>query len=320
VIIGCGALTVFGAQQNLTLSVDGETTSVHAGSITVAEFLEEQNVEVDADDYVSYDLDYVLEGGETVVVSHAKKVVVAVDGNKIEKKLAVDSVGEALDKLGIDVGENDIVKPDANSEIEDGQVISVTRVEIKTVEKTEVIPYSTERTKDSSLAKGTEKVITDGVDGVLTEVYEITYQDGKKVSENLVSSETTEPVNQVIAEGSAEVSSRSGNTSSSGEKDSSSDLVAPNGQTCSQVITCKATAYTATGQLTASGTTAKVGVVAVDPSVIPLGTKLYVEGYGYCVAEDTGGKIKGNRIDVYLNTVSECDTWGVKNVKVYVLE
>ncbi|MEE0777234.1 MAG: 3D domain-containing protein, partial [Bacillota bacterium] len=54
--------------------------------------------------------------------------------------------------------------------------------------------------------------------------------------------------------------------------------------------------------------------------VIPLGSKLYVEGYGVCTAEDTGGLIKGNRIDVFLNTEEECDAWGVKSVKVYILK
>ena len=58
----------------------------------------------------------------------------------------------------------------------------------------------------------------------------------------------------------------------------------------------------------------------MDPDVIPLGTKLYVEGYGYCVAEDTGGLIKGNRVDIFLNSEAECIEWGVRYVSVYVLE
>ena len=82
----------------------------------------------------------------------------------------------------------------------------------------------------------------------------------------------------------------------------------------------KATAYTETGNRTASGMKAAVGVVAVDPKVIPLGSKLYIEGYGYAVAGDTGGAIKNNRIDLFFNTERECVNYGVKNnVKVYVL-
>ena len=86
----------------------------------------------------------------------------------------------------------------------------------------------------------------------------------------------------------------------------------------------EATAYTDNAQSqgkwvgqTASGMKPQVGVIAVDPKVIPLGTKLYVEGYGNCVAGDTGGDIKGMRIDLFKNTQSECTSWGRRKVKVY---
>ena len=99
----------------------------------------------------------------------------------------------------------------------------------------------------------------------------------------------------------------------------------------------RATAYTAdyasTGKspgdsgfgVTASGTVAKrngssYSSVAVDPRVIPLGTKLYIEGYGYAIAEDTGGAIKGNSIDLFYNSSSEVDNWGVRWVNVYVVK
>lgn len=80
----------------------------------------------------------------------------------------------------------------------------------------------------------------------------------------------------------------------------------------------EATAYTATGNKTATGTVPKKGTVAVDPSVIPLGTELYVEGYGKGVAEDTGGAIKGNIIDVYMDSEQEARQWGRKTVNVTI--
>lgn len=78
--------------------------------------------------------------------------------------------------------------------------------------------------------------------------------------------------------------------------------------------------------ITATGTKGRVGVIAVDPRVIPLGTKVYIEGlngaknYGYAVAEDTGGAIKGQIIDLYLNTHKETINWGRQQVKVYILK
>ena len=71
--------------------------------------------------------------------------------------------------------------------------------------------------------------------------------------------------------------------------------------------------------VTASGMAAAVGRVAVDPRVIPLGTRLYIEGYGYAVAADTGGAIKGNRIDLYMDSESACNSFGRRNVTVHVL-
>jgi peptidoglycan DL-endopeptidase CwlO len=71
---------------------------------------------------------------------------------------------------------------------------------------------------------------------------------------------------------------------------------------------------------TATGMKAQHGVVAVDPTVIPLGTRLYVEGYGNAIAGDTGGAIKGNRIDLCFDTLAECNAYGKRNVRVEILE
>ena len=82
-------------------------------------------------------------------------------------------------------------------------------------------------------------------------------------------------------------------------------------------IIVKAYAYSGGGR-TATGTRARVGSIAVDPKVIPLGTKVYVKGYGYAVAEDTGGNIKGNTVDLYMNSTGACLQWGVRYVPLYI--
>lgn len=87
-----------------------------------------------------------------------------------------------------------------------------------------------------------------------------------------------------------------------------------------RTITMEATAYNEPGGLTASGTRARVGAVAVDPNFIPLGTRLYIEGYGYATAEDTGGAVKGNIIDLYMNSNSEAYNWGRRPVQVTILD
>lgn len=101
--------------------------------------------------------------------------------------------------------------------------------------------------------------------------------------------------------------------SESADKDSAKNTLSYKEQ-----YTMKATAYSG-GGLCANGKACKVGRVAVDPDVIPLGTWLYVKGYGFCQACDTGGAIQGNRIDLYYNTESKCNAYGVRYTKVYVL-
>ena len=82
----------------------------------------------------------------------------------------------------------------------------------------------------------------------------------------------------------------------------------------------EATAYCYTGNQTATGTWPSRGTIAVDPTIIPLGTRLFVEGYGEGIAEDTGGAIKGHRIDLYMESEDECWDWGRRTVKVRIIE
>jgi len=84
-------------------------------------------------------------------------------------------------------------------------------------------------------------------------------------------------------------------------------------------FTVGSTAYCLRGY-TASGTYVGPGTVAVDPRVIPLGTRLYVSGYGYATARDTGGAIRGNKIDVWFPSLGQCYQWGYRNVTVTILD
>ena len=134
-------------------------------------------------------------------------------------------------------------------------------------------------------------------------------EDGKEVAREVVESKViTEPVNQIVAKGTKE------------------ELVLSRGSdniNYKKKMVVEATAYSG-DTITATGTVPRrnpngLSTIAVDPNVIPLGTKVYVEGYGYAVAEDTGGAIKSNIIDLFLNSKSECRSWGRRNVNLYVI-
>ena len=182
-------------------------------------------------------------------------------------------------------------------------------VEENLVNKVE-IPFETETRENNEMFTDEKKVITKGQVGEKLENLKNTYVNGNLESTEVLKSEITkEPVKEVV-----EVGTKQGSA-------------APNGKSAKRVIVMQATAYDPTaGSKTAMGTRARVGAVAVDPRVIPLGSKLYIESmdgfasYGYATAEDTGGAIKGNRIDLFYSTSSQARNFGRRNVKVYVLD
>lgn len=187
---------------------------------------------------------------------------------------------------------------------------SATKTETKIVIKKEKIKFSVQKKKNKKLAAGKKKVIQKGVNGLKEKKYENTYVDGVLTKSVLKSTTIVKkPKKKII-----EIGTKPKKVSRGG------------GYRYVKVYTMEATAYTASpGSLTASGKPVGVGRIAVDPKVIPLGTRLYIEGlngyknYGYAVAADTGGAIKGYIVDLFFKTSSECTQFGRRKVKVYVL-
>lgn len=147
----------------------------------------------------------------------------------------------------------------------------------------------------------------DGKSGTVKRTYRIIYRDGKPVGKELIKEERSVAKDTVFYMG------REGYPTSRGS------------WSRSKVIVMEATAYTDSpaenggSTRSATGEPLIYGVVAVDPRVIPLGTKLYVEGYGFAYACDKGSAIKGNRIDLLMPSVSASNNWGRRRVKVHVL-
>ena len=176
-----------------------------------------------------------------------------------------------------------------------------------------------------------ESVLQEGCDGQYTEVYEIVYQDGQRTARQLIDVIDIEPASTIIEKGTMENFANNDDAvaSISTNEDGSGTITLENGQTVtfSSKRTMRGTAYTSGGSVgtrTASGTAVHVGVVAVDRSVIPLGTKVYVVSndgyyvYGFAVAEDTG--VRGNTIDLYMDTNRQCIQFGVRECTVYILD
>lgn len=242
-----------------------------------------------------------------------KQVIIQVDNQEIPVLTFRGSVEDALNKAKVTLRGADEVCPSPDTIVSNGQRVVVTRIKQLPVENEQLVEFGLEKQLDRKLPPGQQKVLQYGTCGIAKVFFLATYRDEQEIRREKLGVEIIqEPKPMIIAYGP------SVNVSRSKTRASESDIASiPEG---SRVITAVSTAYTHTGYRTASGVSPYRGVVSVDPSIIPLGTKLYVENYGPAVALDTGGDIKGNRIDVFFETYQECISWGRRTVKVHVLE
>lgn len=255
----------------------------------------------------------------------AKTHVYEIDNNGTVKtyKTSCKTVKELLSDLKIKVDDDDIVIPDLDTELKSEGKISIIKVDVKVIEKEVEAPFKTIKKKNKELTHKQSKILIQGVNGKNKVKCKEYYAGDKLIKEEVIHVETlVKPIDQVFEEGTKDVF-----TNNRGDF------------TARKAIKMVATAYEAgprsTGKrpgdkgygITASGARAKRGTVAVDPRVIPLGTKLYVKSltpgvpdYGFAIAQDTGGAIKGNKIDLFMDTVWECLQFGRRPVMVYILQ
>ena len=179
---------------------------------------------------------------------------------------------------------------------------------VKTIEQSEPIPYPTLRKSSTELRSGTNKTVRAGINGEKKQVYRVTLQDSVEIKRELVSSKVVKkPIPEVLAIGQRGFLASRGYFSGR------------------RVLTMSATGYTddpaenGGSSRTATGLRIGKGVAAVDPRYIPLGTRLYIEGYGYAIAADTGRAIKGHRIDLGFDSKRDSNHLGRRSVQVHIL-
>lgn len=293
------------AWKKVVLDIDGQEKLFRTRARTVEQLLSEEGIGLAPEDEVHPSLTTPLSYGLRIEVRRAISVRILADGKEQEIRLVPGTVGQALERAGISLRPLDQVKPpDLGRLIQPGEVIRVIRVEVKTEAVEEEVDYRIIRRQDPGLEIGMTQVIQQGRKGLKRTEYQVTYEDGREVKREVIKEEMVrEPVAEVIVVGTLREVSRGEHT-----------------LRFKKALWATATAYTYTGNRTATGTIPRLGTVAVDPEVIPLGSQLYIEGYGFGRAEDVGSSIKGDRIDVFLETLEATRRWGVRRVKVYVLE
>ena len=242
-------------------------------------------------------------------------MTVVADGRSVVVRTYGASVGALLEQAGVEIREGDAANLPFDAQLTDEAEIRLTRMRRETEVVETSLPFQVQRVASTAVPEGTFSERTAGEDGVLRTIRENRYLGDTLVESVVLSEEVVkEPVTAVVAYGvgGTVATSRSAATR------------------YSYVLDMTATAYTYGesghwGDVTASGKAVQVGYVAVDPRVIPLGSRLYItypdgsECYGFAVAEDTGGAIKGNRIDLFFETYDEAISFGRRKVTVYVL-
>lgn len=315
--------SVFG--KNIILEIDGKQNSYFVFNDTVADFIKAYNVDFCEYDEISVLPESELTDNELIEIKKAVPVKFTLNGETNEIYTAKTTVQEFLLENGVVLEEYDLLSVKENSKIAKGMKIGLEKAEVfyETVE--EAIPFKTVLVPNYSKKRGDDTVTSEGKDGKKETCYMVVKRNNEVVSKEAISeSVVQEPINQVKEYGAVVANLTSRNAGASFRY--------------KNVITMTATAYDLSYEscgktpsspgygITASGMRARRGVVAVDTSVIPLGTRLYIEttdgsfSYGYAVAGDRGGAIRGNRIDLFMDTRSECLQFGRRNVNVYILE
>ncbi|MCH1626948.1 G5 and 3D domain-containing protein [Fredinandcohnia quinoae] len=293
--------------------VNDQSKKVWTTEKTVADLFNTEKIQLNEHDKINPGLDAKLTKDMEIVVGKAFQLTLNNGGKKQQVWSTSTTVADFLKGQEITLNELDRVQPAMEEQITANSVVNVIRVEKVTDVVEEPVAYAVVKKKDGSINKGKEKVLHAGEKGKIAKHFEVVFENGKEVSRKLISTETLkESKDRVVAVGTKEIVRQ----------------VSRGNGTVAKEFYVNSTAYTAycngCSGFTSTGINLRanpnVKVIAVDPSVIPLGTKVYVEGYGYAIAADKGSSIKGNKIDVFFPEKSQAYRWGHRKVKIQILD
>lgn len=312
-VLGTGTIAAYQPQsKSVTITDNGKVTQYETTEVLVGELLASNDIRLQEKDTLSVDVGTsITEGMEIVITRWAPEVILNLD--KVEMKVITKAytIDEFVKEQGIVLGNNDTISPKMSESIKAGIEIVIQREKTMIQTREADLPYDVKIETTPDLKPGERQVKQAGSNGLVKRDFEVEYFGGERVKETQISSLILrEPQTEIILEGAKNI------------------IVDPNtGKTYTfkKMMNMEATAYTHGPNdrwygKTASGMPTFVGMVAVDRNVIPLGTRLYVEGYGIAHAGDVGGAIKGDIIDLYMNSQKETRAFGRRARKVYILE
>lgn len=292
---------------------DEKTLPVETSKLTVGEVIDQAGVKLGPADIVTPGRDAAIVAGMTISVGHARSVTVHVGEASEQFYTQAKTVEEALSSEGYSLGPDDRVQPALDSPVTNGMSVRLVRVSGRTFTERTTIERKTVFKPDDTLT-GTQTKVVQGHDGVRVVEYRVAIEDGVERERTLVGERMDPEVQDTVIYYPSAALKAAG--------------APPSNFNVAKTMTVYATWYNAASSgrpatdpaygFTASGVPLTKGIVAVDPRVIPLGTRLYIPGYGFAVAGDTGGGIIGNMIDLGYPDGVAVD-WRTGSVEIYVL-
>ncbi|HHW95178.1 MAG TPA: DUF348 domain-containing protein [Mogibacterium sp.] len=253
-------------------------------------------------DIIDYPEEKSVSDNMTITILQAKEIKARIGGKKQEFRLIPGTVEENLAFNNITYDKDDEIKPALDKKVNAKTKIVVDEVHYKVSEKREKVEAESKVILDPMLTSGVQdrKKGRDG-EGIFT--YKKKYVNGKKVhTDRKIKKWIKKPKDNELRLG----------TSATGNKGTYRVV---------RTFTANTTAYTARpGATGALGEKVHVGTCAVDPNFVSYRSELWIEGYGYAYANDCGGAVKGNVVDLYMNSIWQCIQWGRRNMTAYVLE
>ncbi|HAC4610490.1 TPA_asm: DUF348 domain-containing protein [Listeria monocytogenes] len=306
--------------RQITINDNGTKKDVWSTKANVADLLKDENITTRPQDVLNVALDTKLKNGLEVNINRAIQLSLQNGAKKDTVWTTKTKVSDLLAEKNIKLDQDDRVSPAKDSNLKEKMTVEVTYVNSKAEKKNEQVKFETVYKEDDSLNKGVEKVVQEGKNGEKVVEYKVTFENGKEKKRDVIKENvTSKKTDKVVVRGTKEkvVATPVSNVSTPSTTSSSSST--PSG---GKTYRMESTAYSG-GGTTAYGINLSANpglkVIAVDPRIIPLGSKVWVEGYGEAIAGDTGGAIKGNIVDVYFPNESQCYSWGRRMVTVKVL-
>ncbi len=318
---------------NVDVIADGQTKTISFVEGTVGDALKASGMTVGINDKISYAANTELTPDMEIKIARWYNITLKDANVSKDYQVPEGTVEDTLKFLNVTLNKDDNLNCELKDEVSEDMLIQIDRVTYKEFSETSAVSYQTIRENTDTLYMGESKIETAGVEGVRVTQKRQTYINGKLEKEEIVSSKVTkEPVNEVVLNGTKEkVSMVQTNWGNIYDNQTAQILTDADGNQVhySQLLTGTGTAYTAPeGALTSTGRLAQYGVVAVNPNIIPYGTRLYIMStdgeivYGYAIAGDTGGGMMAGWVlcDLYYPTFDDCSVFGCREIAVYVLD